>query len=71
MKTANPNMDIFDVEWKAKKAFDQIDGHAHLLKATPYCEKYYTKGFFVETLQPGEETAIEYWPKHYELIESK
>ena len=59
MKTINPEIDIFNTYEKALSAFNKSDKECHLLKS-----KF---GYFVDR----SKTALECWPKQYELIKSK
>jgi hypothetical protein len=60
-KTINPDIDIFDNEAAAKKAFQKSKVSCHLL----YVESQ--KDYFIDRSR----TALNEWPNLYKLIEEK
>ena len=60
-KTINPDIDIFETEISAKKAFNKTTVPCHLL----YVESM--KNYFIDR----SKTALTDWPKHYKLISEK
>lgn len=60
MKTINKDIDIFNTEKSALKAFNKLN-HADLLYS-PQIRMYYVD---------KTKTAIKDWPQHYKLINTK